>query len=208
MYAKSNQEFLEMFEKKTNYSSWYIQNEILNISSNIIKENIIQELKKCGMYALVCDKGRSYKQEQMSMCVRFVDSNLNIFERFIGFFDVSGGQGAEQLSNLIIFLLKELNIHNVPMWHSHMMGQMSCLVLCQEARNFFNVLEAVYIHFAQPSRNKQLTDLQIKMNRLCETRWACRYKNCIAVKNNFTEIIQILEKEIEEGASRDVLQAI
>ncbi|KAF0710877.1 zinc finger MYM-type protein 1-like, partial [Aphis craccivora] len=55
MYAKSNQEFLEMFEKKTNYSSWYIQNEILNISSNIIKENIIQELKKCGMYALVCD---------------------------------------------------------------------------------------------------------------------------------------------------------
>jgi len=34
----------------------------------------------------------------MTMCVRFVGSNLNIFERFIGFFDVSGGQGAEQRS--------------------------------------------------------------------------------------------------------------
>lgn len=53
MYAKSNQKFLEMFEKNTNHSSWYIQNEILNISSNIVKENIIQELKNCGMYALV-----------------------------------------------------------------------------------------------------------------------------------------------------------
>lgn len=58
MYAKSNQEFLEMFEKKTNYSSWYIQNEILNISSNIVRENIIQQLKNCGMYALICDEGR------------------------------------------------------------------------------------------------------------------------------------------------------
>jgi len=58
MYAKSNQEFLEMFEKKTNYGSWYIQNEILNISSNIVRENIIQQLKNCGMYALICDAGK------------------------------------------------------------------------------------------------------------------------------------------------------
>jgi len=49
---------------------------------------------------------------------------------------------------------------------------------------------------------------QLTITRLCETRWACRYKNCIAVKNNFTAIIQLLEKEIEEDASRDVPQAI
>ena len=43
----------------------------------------------------------------MSMCDRCVDRNLNIFERFIDFFDVSGGQGAEQFSNLIIFFFKK-----------------------------------------------------------------------------------------------------
>ncbi|KAF0755946.1 zinc finger MYM-type protein 1-like [Aphis craccivora] len=58
----------------------------------------LEMFEKKPIIAAVCDEGRSYKQEQMTMCVRFVGSNLNIFERFIGFFDVSGGQGAEQRS--------------------------------------------------------------------------------------------------------------
>lgn len=49
---------------------------------------------------------------------------------------------------------------------------------------------------------------QLTITRLCETRWACRFKNCITVLNNFGAIIQILEEEIDEDASRDVPQAI
>lgn len=84
----------------------------------------------------------------MSVCVRFVDDNLNIFERFIGFFDVSGGQGAEQLSNLIIFLLKELNIHEVPMVAQSYDGAnvMSGTVSGVQTRIRAKYPEAIYIH--------------------------------------------------------------
>jgi len=84
----------------------------------------------------------------MSTCVRFVDSNLNIFERFIGFFDVSGGQGAEQLFNLIIFLLKELNIHKVPMMAQSYDGAnvMSGTVSSVQTRIRDTYSAAIYIH--------------------------------------------------------------
>lgn len=48
----------------------------------------------------------------------------------------------------------------------------------------------------------------LSISRLCETRWSCRYKNCAAVLNNYGAIVNILEKEIDEGANRDTPQAI
>lgn len=48
----------------------------------------------------------------------------------------------------------------------------------------------------------------LSITRLCETRWACRFKNCDAVLNNFGAIISILVREVDEGLNRDVPQAI
>jgi len=34
----------------------------------------------------------------------------------------------------------------------------------KDARNLFNTLEALYVHFSHPTRNVKLTDLQLKLN--------------------------------------------
>lgn len=77
------------------------------------------------------------------------------------------------------------------------------------------MLLRLYVCFSQPGTNKELINLLSEMKikplsitRLCETRWACRFKNCDAVLNNFGALIKILMKEVDEGVNRDVPQAI
>lgn len=80
---------------------------------------------------------------------------------------------------------------------------------------FFNTLEAVYVHFSHPNKDQLLQDLQksmqiksLSITRLCETRWSCRFKNCKAVHNNFSAIINILQCEINENKNKEVAQAL
>lgn len=49
----------------------------------------------------------------MSLCVRYV-KGLNIFERFLGFVDVSEKQDSQTLAETILNFLSQLNLHNVP----------------------------------------------------------------------------------------------
>uniref|UniRef100_A0A2S2R370 Uncharacterized protein n=1 Tax=Sipha flava TaxID=143950 RepID=A0A2S2R370_9HEMI len=53
----------------------------------------------------------------------------------------------------------------------------------KDAKNLFNGLEELYIHFSIPSKNMMLVDIQeklgIKKTKLCsisDTRWSCRSK--------------------------------
>ena len=49
----------------------------------------------------------------MSLCVRYV-KGLNIFERFLGFVDVSEKQDSQTLAETILNFLSQLNLHSVP----------------------------------------------------------------------------------------------
>jgi hypothetical protein len=71
------------------------------------------------------------------------------------------------------------------------------------------------VHFSQPNKDKLLQDLQksmqiksLSISRLCETQWSCRLKNCKAVHNNFSVIVNILQNEINEDKNKEVAQAI
>lgn len=44
--------------------------------------------------------------------------------------------------------------------------------------------------------------------RTCNTRWMCRYKNCVAMLNNYSSIINILNEEIKEQIDKDVARAL
>lgn len=47
------------------------------------------------------------------MCVRYT-KNLNVYERFVGFIDVSKSQNADALSSAIFSFLEKYNILDVP----------------------------------------------------------------------------------------------
>ncbi|XP_025204577.1 uncharacterized protein LOC112601275 [Melanaphis sacchari] len=85
----------------------------------------------------------------------------------------------------------------------------------KDARNLFNGLEALYIHFSIPSKNMMLVDIQeklgIKKTKLCsisDTRWSCRFKNCKMVMEHYSSIIKVLKYEIEENTDKNVANAI
>lgn len=85
----------------------------------------------------------------------------------------------------------------------------------QSAKHVFNVLEAIYVHFSQPSKNKKLCEMQSNLGlnkgnllRICDTRWVCRYKNCVAMLKNYSSILNILNDEIEEQINKDVARAL
>lgn len=79
----------------------------------------------------------------------------------------------------------------------------------------FNGIEAVFVHFSNPSKNAKLIEVQENLKikkstlmRVCDTRWICRFKNCESIINNFECIIQILQEEIVSDSDKNVSQAI
>ncbi|XP_015372832.1 PREDICTED: zinc finger MYM-type protein 1-like [Diuraphis noxia] len=77
---------------------------------------IISEIKDCGMYSIMCDEARPYKTEQLSICVRYIIPNsYSLCERFIGFYDVSNGRGAEHVFIEILSVLKKFGISDIPL---------------------------------------------------------------------------------------------
>lgn len=88
-------------------------------------------------------------------------------------------------------------------------------MLFQYARNVFNTIEAVYVHFSHPSINSKLVLLQesLKINKnslmqVSDTRWICRFRNCQSIINNYEAIIQILREEIDLNDNKNVAQAV
>lgn len=49
----------------------------------------------------------------MSMCIRYT-KDFEIFERFLGFIDVSENQSAASLLSFILSFLKKIKLDNIP----------------------------------------------------------------------------------------------
>ncbi|XP_027854499.2 zinc finger protein 862-like [Aphis gossypii] len=85
----------------------------------------------------------------------------------------------------------------------------------KDLRKLFNGLEAIYVHFSYPSKNKKFNEIQNQLGlkktslvQLSETRWACRFKSCSSVIQNYGVLIQSLKEEIDAQKNKDVAEAI
>lgn len=56
------------------------------------------------------DRARCFKKQQLSFCVRYVDDQFTPHERFLLFVNCSPGRDAGELANIVIGILKQLNI--------------------------------------------------------------------------------------------------
>ncbi|KAE9522780.1 hypothetical protein AGLY_016821 [Aphis glycines] len=115
LMAKHDMQFKIKLESKFNFTSPDIQNELINICSEVLKTNIISQIKSVGFFAIMVDDARCHKLEYMSICVRYV-KNLEVYERFLGFMDVSEKQDAQKLVNTIFQFLEQSNLENIPIF--------------------------------------------------------------------------------------------
>jgi hypothetical protein len=72
--------------------------------------NIIKDIQLAGIFSLLTDKTQDLaRYEQLSFIIRYVDSNLNPHEDFIGFFRTNR-TNSESLTNLIKVVLTSYNL--------------------------------------------------------------------------------------------------
>ncbi|XP_060851596.1 zinc finger MYM-type protein 1-like [Rhopalosiphum padi] len=115
LMAKHDIQFKIKQESKFNFTSPDIQNELINVCSDVLKTNIISQIKSVGFFAIMVDDARCHKVEYMSICVRYV-KDLEVYERFLGFMDVSEKQDAQTLINTIFQFLEHSNLGNIPIF--------------------------------------------------------------------------------------------
>lgn len=58
LLSKCSEEFSTMFNEKTNYTSWSVQNDLINISAQMIKDTVVKEMTESGFFSVMCDEAR------------------------------------------------------------------------------------------------------------------------------------------------------
>ena len=110
--SKLKQHF-ETAKKNATYRSKTIQNKLITICGEQIKQKIISEIKEsnCPIYSVLGDEATDCSNtEQMPIVLRYVDSNKEINERFIKFVECDRVTG-EALAENIEHTLEEVGLH-------------------------------------------------------------------------------------------------
>jgi hypothetical protein len=147
LFAKYDATFKIYLEKNTNYCSPQIQNEIIATIAQLTLCEIATEVKKCGFYALMADEARSFKKEQLSVVIRYVNK-MEVEERFLTFIDCSTARDAQGLATYILEAIKKCDLHDLPIVAQSYDG---ASVMAGKHRGLQAIIkethpEAVYIH--------------------------------------------------------------
>lgn len=93
-------------DKSAQYMSPQIQNELLSVLSKMILNDILKEIRKAKFFAIMADEATSHNDEQLSLCLRFVDEGKNIREEFIEFVHMDNVSG-HSIATAILHSLDE-----------------------------------------------------------------------------------------------------
>lgn len=110
--AKYDKAFEKHFSKKI-YTSGKIQNEFISIVSEEVLSIISSEIRESGMMAVIMDEARCFKEEQMSIILRY-PRGTSIEEHFVGFINCSESRDAESLVKILTQHLKKMKIDDIP----------------------------------------------------------------------------------------------
>ncbi|GBM52532.1 hypothetical protein AVEN_230563-1 [Araneus ventricosus] len=93
------------------YTSYFIQNEIINTFGHLIQSQIVRNVRKSIFYSVLADETTDISQiEQFSLCVRYVeDHSYKIREDFLTFVPVYDVTGA-CLANTVLETLPILGL--------------------------------------------------------------------------------------------------
>ena len=95
-------------QKKATYLSWQIQNEIIHICANSLRNQLLTELiDEQKFYAVIADETADISgTEQLSISIRFVshENEISIKEVFLGFVALSDATAVGITKEIIEFI--------------------------------------------------------------------------------------------------------
>jgi hypothetical protein len=96
--------------RNVTYLSPASQNEVINvIGYDIIRTNLITEVKKARFFSILADEVSCHNREYLALCLRFVDEACDIREEFVAFIQLSRVR-ATDIANAIISTVEELGL--------------------------------------------------------------------------------------------------
>ena len=82
---------LQSKDSKKSYTHHDFQNELLQVMENQVLRKKIADVRNSNFYAIMCDEYTDISnKEQLSICVRWVDSILEAHEDFLGYYKIRG----------------------------------------------------------------------------------------------------------------------
>lgn len=98
---------LKTCHKKQKYTSVQIQNTLIEIAGDVIRQKIISEVNDSEAFSLLADETADISgHEQLSLGIRFVDKEYNIREEFLGFEKLTSMDAKTIASTIINFVKK------------------------------------------------------------------------------------------------------
>ena len=96
-------EHLETASRSVKYLSPKVPNELIHCCEIEIREQLLDSCKKSKLFAVCADEATNvFVKEQLSICVRYVDSkNYEIHEDLLGFVE-SGQVDAEHIAEALL----------------------------------------------------------------------------------------------------------
>ena len=74
--------------KEDRYTSHDNQNEIIAIMANHVTRDLVAEISS-GFFSIICDEYTDISnKEQLTICIRWVDKELEAHEDFLGFYNI------------------------------------------------------------------------------------------------------------------------
>lgn len=126
---------------------------------------------------------RSYKQEQLSLCVWYV-KDMEVNKQFICFMDVSSGRGVSHLPSTILTAVQKYNIHKIPLVAQSYDGanimSRSITGVQQKIREHYP--KALYIHCLAHKLNLVVCNTCNSIKILCD----------VLFKNNLNIIVFVI----------------
>ena len=113
-------EFESWLTRKKAFTHHATQDEILQLYGDATLRRILAKVQTSQSYAIIVDCTQDINRtEQESMCLRFVDDELNPCEEFVGFYSVDGTTGKMLASCVKDCLLR----YQLPLANLRTMGQ-------------------------------------------------------------------------------------
>lgn len=154
---------------RTNYKwlSHDIQNEIISLLSRYLQNDLIKKIKESEFFSIVIDETTDNSgKEQVSICFRTVDNNLNVDEIFMGFFETAITD-AKTLLELVTDVLSKLTLNISNCRGQCYDGAANVSGHKSGLQKRINDLEsrALYVHFTAHTLNLVVQDAMMNVER-------------------------------------------
>ena len=155
------QQRLQQGPRNAVYTSAEIQNTLLHIMGEMVREKICQEVKDAGVYSVLANESKdSSKTEQMAIVIRYVNiKDASIHERILTFVEAHS-LDAEGLTKYILDTLKDyhLDLESIVSQGYDGASVMSGRCAGVQKRVIEVVPQAIYIHCFAHILNLVLVD--------------------------------------------------